>query len=64
MRLDPRNSLTAWLSVYSCKHRYTEVRAILKNLSDDDVNLMLDAINNYRGAILSAASIAYHIHRK
>ena len=52
MKLDKRNSLAAWLSVYSPTHGMKECRDFIGNLTDCQVEVMVDAIEMFKGAII------------
>ena len=52
MKLDPRNSLAAWLSVYSPTHGMPECRDFISNLTDCQVEVMVETLVLYKEAIL------------
>lgn len=52
MKLDPRNSLAAWLSVYSPEHGMPQCREFIANLTDCQVEVIVEAIQLYKEAII------------
>jgi hypothetical protein len=53
MKLNPRNSLAAWLSVYSPTHGMPDCREFIANLTDCQVDVMVEAIQLYKEAIIN-----------